>query len=228
MRALKTYQGYDQSSVTVGEELRKSVRFRFFNSVFFIGNKEVEVFDVSLGGLSLKMTNQKPGQVISGFWEIEGQKHEVKLEVKRQGTEFVGAAFLSEVPFLEDILNPSNFSKEKFKMVPSSDKNLLVYKNQSENICLGFKVGEDKQISSFLFCFQNVFLSWKEKSVVSSGVVTLEESFEFFWENEKAKEVDSVIDSNKIKIFLKIIQNNSSINQSLKDWVKEKLSNLYY
>lgn len=227
MRAIKSLETCDRTVVRVGEELRKSVRFRIFNSWLKIGDSQWEIFDISSGGISLKCTQFEPGTKLIAQWIWNNQRYPLEIEIKRKGKEYSGAVFLSEVSFLDDIIDATSFSQESFKLqVSSITQNSLIYKNSTGNIVLGFHHDDCGFMKGFFFTFQNAFLNWKEGSGISSGVLLFESSFEVSWSNEDSRQKDFIIDKNKIQLFKDIVNKNQHITESLKNWIYEKMEDL--
>lgn len=186
------------------KDRRKSIRLTMVNSWVVIQNQKYEVLNLSPEGIRIQ--GQFPGlDRLNGELWLNGQSlGRVLLQVVNQQNQTVGAVILNE-PLKNNIQPWFNPLKLVQQLQPQYFNDQLTYEDQNNNCSFKFFFDNLKKITKVAIELQADKIEWTENG----------------WQTYSQHRPDLILDTHKIKLVQKMVQEGQTFPQSFKDWLLE-------
>lgn len=211
---------YGKPIKIIGDQ-RIEPRFKLSNLFIRIENKDYPIENISNNGIGIfHNDNFKNNHSIRGKIIYKNELINIQLICMHNNGSFAGFKFIhsqESLHFLNLLLSPSNISQNlKLKRIKNSD--WLCYSSNQNNFLIKFSA--DKQTELFLFAIGETIVLWNQQGI-STGLYN--SKLENPNDAINSIIIDPVVDSKKISFFKKIIEENTSIPVSFKDWILDKI-----
>lgn len=222
-----------------GIERRRLPRLNVTSEVFRIESGEMagkmfSVADLSLGGLSIRLSERSEGNsfpvgsILQGTLNLRREKYPVTVKVRHLGVDLLGLEFENlAAPVrraLESFLDPAALGQE-LKPIPSAEAGTLWYHGPSGTDLILWR-GTDGQYKRLALFVLGSFAQWEQESGISTGRV--KHSFEQS-EVRGAVHLETLLlnadrkpDEGKLSIAKTLIL-SSNLPQDLKKWCVRQL-----